>query len=58
MKSKTFKQAVLAVLIFILLISGYMFAVWKTDNSFRAPKYDRYDQSKRVDKIRKGLMGK
>ncbi len=58
MKNSTIRHGVIAVLIFLCLILGYILTVRMTDDDFREPHYDRYDQSNRLEKIRKGLKGR
>ena len=55
MKKSTLKQTITAVLLFILLILAYILSEKYMADNMPRPRYDSYDQSNRLDKIRKGL---
>lgn len=55
MNKNSFKQAIIVVLIFLLIVAGYIFSQRKKDDMIRKPHYEQYDQSNRLEKIRKGM---
>ena len=52
---KRVKQAIIAVLIFAGIIVAYILSTIYIDDNIPVPRYDRYDQTNRLEKIRRGL---
>ena len=53
---KGVKQAIIAVLIFAGIIAAYILSAIFMEDNIPAPRYEKYDQSNRLDRIREGLQ--
>ena len=55
MKKNSRIQAIIAVLFFMLIILAYIYSEIYIEDNIPKPKYESYDQTNRLEKIRKGL---
>ena len=58
MKKTTRMPTIIAVLVFTLLILAYIYSEIYVEDNVPKPKYESYDQSNRLEKIRRGLEKK